>query len=334
LLLQYVHAVLLVGYDLEQQFWIAKNSWGQGFADGGFFKIKMGVASIANSQNTYGLEWFFNGEPPLKVLAVPAPQQGCFLYTATPAEPYLSKVADTFGLDLKKLALDNVDRIEDLGQNIVGKTLLLCDVDTELVKMEVPGGGSAAGTAAPAPTPTRPSPKPSPVGTSMGGGVRSSGGSGGGSTVGSGDGGNVGGPVTTQRDGGSTGWTARSSSSSSSISSDDEEGWTSVPSSSGSRSGTTSSSSNNADGWTPVPSSGGRRSGTTSSTGGSSSSNDNDGWTPVPSSGGRRSGTTGGGGGGSSSLGSLLPFGGGGGSSGGGGFGLPIGFGRRKLLLQ
>lgn len=33
------HAVVLVGYNNEQQYWIAKNSWGDGWADNGFFKV-------------------------------------------------------------------------------------------------------------------------------------------------------------------------------------------------------------------------------------------------------------------------------------------------------
>ena len=305
LFLQYVHAVLLVGYDLEQQFWIAKNSWGQGFADGGFFKMKMGVASVANTQNTYGLEWFFNGDPPLKVLAIPATRKGCYLYTATPAEPYLSKVADTFGLDVKKLALDNVDRVEDLGQNIVGKTLLLCDVDSDLVTIELPGAAAAAAVtteAAPTPTPgptAVPSSPTAAMGGSSGSNIASSS-----STRSSGDG------------------TATTSSN---------DGWTTVTrSSDGSSSGgrtttrsTGSGSSSGSDGWT------------------TRSSGDSDGWTPVPSS---SSGTTSRRGGSSSSgsgsapLGGLLPFQVGGapsgGGGGGGGFGLPIGFGRRKKFLH
>jgi len=39
------HAVLAVGYDSgsEVPFWIIKNSWGEGWGDEGFFKMKMGT---------------------------------------------------------------------------------------------------------------------------------------------------------------------------------------------------------------------------------------------------------------------------------------------------
>ena len=33
------HAVVLVGYDNNREFWIAKNSWGVDFANKGFFKV-------------------------------------------------------------------------------------------------------------------------------------------------------------------------------------------------------------------------------------------------------------------------------------------------------
>jgi C1A family cysteine protease len=37
----YAHAVVLVGYsnDEDQPYWLAKNSWGTSWADGGFFKV-------------------------------------------------------------------------------------------------------------------------------------------------------------------------------------------------------------------------------------------------------------------------------------------------------
>jgi C1A family cysteine protease len=35
------HAVVLVGYNNEQGYWIAKNSWGPNWADNGFFKVSV-----------------------------------------------------------------------------------------------------------------------------------------------------------------------------------------------------------------------------------------------------------------------------------------------------
>lgn len=40
------HAVLCVGYDLEHQAWICKNSWGSGWGEKGYFRIAMGECGI------------------------------------------------------------------------------------------------------------------------------------------------------------------------------------------------------------------------------------------------------------------------------------------------
>eukprot|EP00878_Enallax_costatus_P039816 GHUV01045732.1.p1 GENE.GHUV01045732.1~~GHUV01045732.1.p1 ORF type:complete len:181 (+),score=30.56 GHUV01045732.1:685-1227(+) len=34
------HAVVLVGYDNVNEFWLAKNSWGTSWADGGYFRVR------------------------------------------------------------------------------------------------------------------------------------------------------------------------------------------------------------------------------------------------------------------------------------------------------
>eukprot|EP00877_Chromochloris_zofingiensis_P006447 jgi/Chrzof1/2055/Cz11g01080.t1 len=35
------HAVVLVGYNNEEEYWVVKNSWGPDWADGGFFKVRL-----------------------------------------------------------------------------------------------------------------------------------------------------------------------------------------------------------------------------------------------------------------------------------------------------
>jgi hypothetical protein len=35
----FAHAIMLVGYNNQQQYWLAKNSWGTGWADSGLFKV-------------------------------------------------------------------------------------------------------------------------------------------------------------------------------------------------------------------------------------------------------------------------------------------------------
>lgn len=40
------HAVTIVGYDANQEYWICKNSWGDNWGESGFFRIKWGAAVI------------------------------------------------------------------------------------------------------------------------------------------------------------------------------------------------------------------------------------------------------------------------------------------------
>lgn len=49
------HCVALIGYDDAQQCWIAKNSWGQDWGDGGYFKIAYGQCRIESYQ-TCGIQ--------------------------------------------------------------------------------------------------------------------------------------------------------------------------------------------------------------------------------------------------------------------------------------
>jgi len=40
------HAIVIVGYDSTERYWIVKNSWGSGWGDGGYFRIGFGEAGI------------------------------------------------------------------------------------------------------------------------------------------------------------------------------------------------------------------------------------------------------------------------------------------------
>jgi C1A family cysteine protease len=40
------HFVVIVGYNHAEQYWICKNSWGTGWGESGFFRIKMGTSGI------------------------------------------------------------------------------------------------------------------------------------------------------------------------------------------------------------------------------------------------------------------------------------------------
>ena len=40
------HAVTIVGYDIDEQYWICKNSWGAAWGESGYFRIRWGAAFI------------------------------------------------------------------------------------------------------------------------------------------------------------------------------------------------------------------------------------------------------------------------------------------------
>lgn len=46
------HLLLLlqVGYNNAENYWVARNSWGQGFADAGYFKVGRGLEAQAHSR--------------------------------------------------------------------------------------------------------------------------------------------------------------------------------------------------------------------------------------------------------------------------------------------
>ena len=49
------HDVVLVGYDDEQQCWIAKNSWGPDWGENGFFRIRAGTNEVMIEEETFNL---------------------------------------------------------------------------------------------------------------------------------------------------------------------------------------------------------------------------------------------------------------------------------------
>eukprot|EP00877_Chromochloris_zofingiensis_P009169 jgi/Chrzof1/4505/Cz14g16010.t1 len=141
------HAVVLIGYDNNQESWLAKNSWGEGFADKGFFRVDFNTSAklgMCNPAETFGL--VFKPEKKLQspISLKPAPgRSGCFVYTAQPAD-YISQVATLFGVQIQQLLLDNVDTITNLDAPIAGSTLVICNASALL-----PPTTTAATTSAP-----------------------------------------------------------------------------------------------------------------------------------------------------------------------------------------
>lgn len=105
------HAVLVVGYNNKERFWLVKNSFGPSWGDQGFFKVRrmgpsswgyaattgahsaaaagvharpqvaMGVCNVMDQSSTFGITWTSSilKPKPLNVLPVPG-RPSCFLY--------------------------------------------------------------------------------------------------------------------------------------------------------------------------------------------------------------------------------------------------------------
>eukprot|EP00877_Chromochloris_zofingiensis_P008315 jgi/Chrzof1/3737/Cz13g07030.t1 len=129
------HAVVLVGYNNDEEYWVVKNSWGPGWADGGFFKVAYGTSGILDGSKAFGVTW-----EPTSPLAAPilvdadATSPGCKIYVAQKGD-YISKVAKIFNKDLEAFLLDNQQVILDLDEPLEGKRLRLCNVPASKYNM-------------------------------------------------------------------------------------------------------------------------------------------------------------------------------------------------------
>ncbi|WIA37148.1 hypothetical protein OEZ86_014109 [Tetradesmus obliquus] len=141
------HAVQVVGYDLASQppYWLCKNSWSTNFAAGGFFKIAMGVNSVGNADDTYGIKFkpFSAVRKPYSRLT-PTGSGGCYSYRALPSD-YVSRVAYVFGSTPQQVLLDNKDSIRQPDQLLTDMTILLCGIS---VPAAASGGSSSSNNAA------------------------------------------------------------------------------------------------------------------------------------------------------------------------------------------
>ena len=136
------HAVQVIGYNNEQEYWLAKNSWGSGFADGGYFKIVFGAAGICDEARGLIFTAFNPLPPPLGRVRLVETKPGCFNYRATSWD-YVSQVATVFKVAPQKVLLDNVNVIYDPGMFLRGVTVVLCGIDLPVaVGTGAPGRGS------------------------------------------------------------------------------------------------------------------------------------------------------------------------------------------------
>ena len=128
----------VIGYNNEQDYWLAKNSWGGGFANGGYFKVAFGAARVCD--RVLGFVFTpFNALPlPVDRMQPVATKPGCYNYRATRWD-YVSQVAAMFKVLPQNVLLDNVNVIRDPDMFLGGLTIVLCGLG------QVPGLPVAAG---------------------------------------------------------------------------------------------------------------------------------------------------------------------------------------------
>jgi hypothetical protein len=138
------HAVQVVGYDNGRQAWLIKNSWGPGFADGGFAWISFNVPSMCDPADAHGYAFIpYLSRPAPRLELTPAlGRKGCYTYRGMPGD-YPEKLAATFGVQVQQLLLDNLEVLQDPSSVPVNANLLLCNITSA-------AAAAAAAAAAPA----------------------------------------------------------------------------------------------------------------------------------------------------------------------------------------
>ncbi|KAF6262317.1 hypothetical protein COO60DRAFT_647813 [Scenedesmus sp. NREL 46B-D3] len=146
-------SIFVVGYDNEQNFWLAKAAQGRRFGDSGFMRVAYGECGVMDASKTFGVS-FKHTAASQRTAAAPAAAAGAaelptasaapgLLYRkalrpAPPGKPahcrqysagsfdYASRVAHVLGVPVGALLADNADVIRDLDQPLIGKQLLVC----------------------------------------------------------------------------------------------------------------------------------------------------------------------------------------------------------------
>lgn len=146
-----MHA-LQVGYNNNEQYWWAQNSYGPSFADQGVFKIAYGVALAANPNETFAITCNLASTYPANNIVRWRVQRTstsvggapCFRYTGQSGD-YLAGIAEHFGLDIVQLinrnrAMYNTTASAiDLTTPINGRRLLLCGITADMSKVAAIG---------------------------------------------------------------------------------------------------------------------------------------------------------------------------------------------------
>jgi len=123
------HAVFVVGYSNEGDWWLVKNSWGDDFADGGFMRVAFNACDIMPQGNIFRVGWVPNERsflpPPLCVQRT-ADNSLCYTYTGEWTD-FMARISEASGIRLGQLIQDNLGVVKDLGQSLSRVKLRLCN---------------------------------------------------------------------------------------------------------------------------------------------------------------------------------------------------------------
>eukprot|EP00775_Hariotina_reticulata_P001085 gene1085-1421_t len=128
------HAVFVIGYNNDEQWWLVKNSYGENFADGGFMRIAYDTCDIMSPGNIFWVAWIANNpaQVPQLCLTKDPVNSKCYRYEAQPTD-FLARIAQASGIRLSTLPKDNLDIVKDIGLLLTGLTLRLCNPAPNLV---------------------------------------------------------------------------------------------------------------------------------------------------------------------------------------------------------
>jgi hypothetical protein len=122
------HAVLLIGYSNDDNYWIAKNSFGPRWGDGGFFRIAFDASGILDPALTFRVIWLPRKPSTIPLPVVPDPKRSdCYKYIGQWRD-HVSKLSADTGIKIQDILLDNVDTFlnRDPGESLEGVMVRLC----------------------------------------------------------------------------------------------------------------------------------------------------------------------------------------------------------------
>jgi len=79
------HAIVIIGYNVNENYWICKNSWGEDWGENGYFKIRMGNVRIASDCMSMSGPIMANNLPVLQTITAQNAYEGSTINLALSA---------------------------------------------------------------------------------------------------------------------------------------------------------------------------------------------------------------------------------------------------------